>query len=939
MSKNLQMRKRKYPGCHPVSSIRGWMLAWIICCGCPCVLLAQEEDSKQALSPQPEHRPQVWGTDAFSGEELRTYHPTDLLKALQMAEPALTVPDHMQFYGSDPNHVPGEIQVRGIRNIQHTVSAAYTLPLIVVDGYEISVDRLWDFDMNRVKEVRILKDASASAIYGIRAANGVIEITTHAPKQGKIRLTYRFDGGVQSADISSYHLLGAREKLALEKKAGLYAGNETLYTERLEEIQKNGETNWLKIPLQVPFRHRHRLSVEGGDHHVAYMAYLVAAPGTEGVMKGSKRNLYNAGTRFQYTAGQLQVTNELKVDLNNGENSPYGNLLDYARINPYYAKLSALGRPEQILGEGTATEQYSPYYEASLSSFSKQKMTRVLNALNVSWEMIEGLRLTGSFTFIKDYNKQEQYISPNSSRFMGLDIDETELRGSYQIVRNNTTVYEEKLVMDYVKTLRRHSWQAGVGMHASAATFYSDNYTGVGIASDPMDYISFAKRYAFESRPGGGKTYDRSLSGLAYGRYGYADRYMADFSVRLDKSSLLAPDKQVACSWSANAAWNIHQEKWLQNCLAIDRMVLHIGGGMNAGHQFQYENVNPVYGYDIDNPYLNSTGNNHVLGLVTLRQLNAFNPALKWRKDENLNLGIKGSFFKRLAIEVGWYRTWTKQLATMSRAAAVTGFAENMVNEGSLLNTGWEFSLKATFVKTASGLSMDLLANGAANHNQLKGLPDYFVKNYNEKYFRSWNGNKLVNGNAVDGIYALRSEGIDPEDGKEIFLDKNGQKIKSAGIGDLVYMGSTTPDLSGNFGISASYHQWYFNCLFAYAWGGKYYNYTQSQRIDQSELADNGPDELLEKWYTPGQTAKYPGIGLTEALPTSRLVEDYNALRLASLYIGYQFSSKQLRRLRMEELKMGLTCNDLFYHSSVKMERGWMYPYAHNFNFSLQVTF
>lgn len=942
MIRDLQMKKWKYPGCYRGCLCRTLLLT-VVMFGLADLLMAQEVKEAMLTLGEPHRvKDSVFGkADAFSGDQLRIYHPTDLLKALQVAEPALNIPDEGQFVGSNPNHVPQSIEIRGVRGFRNGASAGNALPLILVDGYEISVERLFDFDINRVKEVRVLKDASASALYGVKAGNGVIVITTLAPRTGKIRLTYRFDGGIEKADLSSFDLLDAGEKLELEKKAGMYSGQEALYKQRVGQLEKEGETNWLKLPLQTSFLHRHRLSVEGGDRNVSYRAYLMAAPGTEGVMKGAKRDLYNAGTQFFYTSGNVRVSDELKLDLNNARHSPYGVLAGYMQVNPYFRKENGLGWPIQKLGEGTLNEQASPYYEALLSSFSKQKMTRILNSLNVSWDIVEGLRLAGNFTFTKDFNKYEQYVSPNSSTFLGLSVDQTELKGSYQIVRDNTTVYEEKLVLDYFRQAGGHAWKVGMGLQAYSSAVYSDNYTGVGIASDPMDYISFAKRYAFESKPGGSKYYEHLLGGFVYGSYDYARRYVADFSARVDKSSLLAPEKRVAPSWALNATWNIHNEGFLKEFTLLSRLALHVGGGMNAGYQFGYADVNPMYGYALDNPYINttSTSSDWTLGLATLGQVNVFNRSLKWRNDRNLNVDLDVELFRCLKLSIGYYNTLSDDLATVCATDAVTGGIQKLANAGSVRNSGWEFSFNALLLNVKNKLQLNVLASGMANKNELRRLPDYFMQQYNRTYFGAGSGNQVVNGQAADGIYAVRSVKIDPADGKEIFLDREGKETKAPAVADLVYMGSAAPKLNGNFGFSAACQNWQFSCMFGYRWGGKYYDYGKYLYVDQARIEDNGPKELQEKWWKAGDVAAYPGTVNASGLLSSRLVETYNALSLKSVYIGYRFSQALIRHWCMEDLQVGLSGHDLFYRSSVKTERGLFYPFARSFNLSLQVTF
>ena len=903
------------------------LLLGMLLLGSTAVTMAQT-DSRQDVRDSQE-KGKVWNMgESLSGEQLRRFHPTDLLKALQVMEPSLRLAGDAELYGSDLNYVPKSIDIRGKKSILGTDMEESAMPLIVVDGYEVSIDRLADFDIHRVKSVSVLKDAAAMAIYGIRGGNGVIVVTTNDIHSGTLRVTYRFDGGVDMADLSSYDLMNARQKLALEKEMGLYEGNEELYQSRL----KNGNTNWLEVPLQKPFRHKHQIEVEGGDSTMLYRVYLLATPGNKGIMKGSKRDHYAVGTRLNYTHKGLSISDELRVDVIYSKDSPYGIFMNYMAINPYYRKYAADGVAESVLGEGTFNPQPSPFYETTLSSFSKNRATRVINNVQAAWEITGELTLSGHFAFTKDFNKQDQFVSPKSYRFIGLPIEDSELAGEYGIRRNNTTVYEEKLMLNYRNEFGRHHLNALLGIHSYASKVYSDNYTGVGLASDHMNYISFAQKYAFDRKPGGREFRDRLFGGYAAASYDYDGRYEADAVLRVEKSSRLAPKKQVATSWGINGRWNVHREAMLSGCKRVDRLVLQAGVGVTPGFQFDYNQVNPVYAYDIDNPYLNGAKNNS-LGLVTLSQVNHYNPRLKWRSDRNFYVGAELSMWERLEARVRYYNTLSRDLVVLKGNDIATGFAEKWVNDGEIRNAGVEFSLNAGIWKDAEGLSLNLLVNGIANKNELVKVSDYYRLKYNAEYAET--GRQLTEGKAVNAIYAVKSAGIDPATGKEIYAGNRGEWS----AGDITYQGDPTPKLAGSFGLTGTYGNWDFNCMFRYSFGGKVYNQEAAEFTDMADLNANGPVQMRDKWRKAGQDAKWQGFDNRLTLPTSRFVETRNILSLSSLHVGYRFDAALAEKMYMTGLRVALSCNDLFYSSSAKMERGLIYPFARSFTLSLQATF
>lgn len=235
----------------------------------------------------------------YSGEELRRLHPTDLLRALQLIDPSICGTDPDERYGSDPNAVPAAMSLQGVRSLIWGMSDADARPLVIVDGHSESFDRLKDFDMQRIASVALLKNATATALYGVRAGQGVIVITTKVPKTHPLRLTYNFDGTFQRAGMRAFDMMDAGQKLDWEKRMGAYEGNDALYQQRMADVKANGSTDWLDMPLRTSFSHRHRVSVYGGDSSLRYRGVLYMNP-VKGVMKGSKRTMYGASAFIGY---------------------------------------------------------------------------------------------------------------------------------------------------------------------------------------------------------------------------------------------------------------------------------------------------------------------------------------------------------------------------------------------------------------------------------------------------------------------------------------------------------------------------------------------------------------------------------------------------------------------------------------------------------------
>ncbi|HEY0271701.1 MAG TPA: carboxypeptidase regulatory-like domain-containing protein [Chitinophaga sp.] len=291
---------------------------------------------------------------SYTAAQLQQVSSTSIFTALRSLDASFQMPSDINF-GSDPNHMP-VMQVRGANGVSNTnLTSQYGYisnpPLFILDGFEVTQEKIFDLDMGRVKKVTILKDAAATSIYGSRAANGVLVIETTQPQKGKLRLSYGNSLGVTTPDLTSYHLLNARQKLQLEQYAGIYRssypstqqGLNELYDQRLAEVQRGVNTYWLSQPLATEFSQKHNLFLEGGDD---YMRYGVDASynNNSGVMKGSSRNTLSGGVNLMYHKDNLQFTNYLSVTSNKSVNSPYGNFSQYSLLNPYWKVSDSSGR-------------------------------------------------------------------------------------------------------------------------------------------------------------------------------------------------------------------------------------------------------------------------------------------------------------------------------------------------------------------------------------------------------------------------------------------------------------------------------------------------------------------------------------------------------------------------------------------------------------------
>ena len=303
-----------------------------------------------------------------TGEQLKMVGNQNILQSLRTLDPSFKIVEN-NLNGSDPNALP-EIEVRGANGIPD-LDANYkgnpNQPLFILDGFEVSLQRVVDLDPNRVESISILKDASAAALYGSRSANGVIVIETKAPEIGRLRLSYNGDYAVVMPDLTDYDLLNAREALELQKDAGHFEGRslsndiemKEYYNRMLKNVMEGVDTYWLSKPLRTAFEHRHNFELSGGDKVIRY-GINFSVRMTPGVMKGSSHNNYMGGVFLQYRKGGLLFKNDLQITANESKNSPYGEFSQYVSLNPYVRPYDEQGRPVKLFDD-----KYPDFLEGS----------------------------------------------------------------------------------------------------------------------------------------------------------------------------------------------------------------------------------------------------------------------------------------------------------------------------------------------------------------------------------------------------------------------------------------------------------------------------------------------------------------------------------------------------------------------------------------------
>lgn len=881
-------------------------------------------------------------------EELRKVSTGNIFTTISALDAGFKI-NESNLEGSNPNKIP-DFTIRGKGSFQN----GSTAPIFILDGFEVPSQKIFDMDINRIETITLLKDASATILYGSRAANGVIVVETTAPKAGQLRVTYDFKPTIGFVDLSGYDIMNAREKLEYERLAGLYTpeNNNTdeldrvdkAYYDKYKSIMEGVDTYWLSQPVQTSFSHAHSIFVEGGVDNVRY-GIDAAYDGNSGVMKQSGRDRTSIGLSLIYRIkDKVTIRNYLSMGFTNAYDSPYGSYSQYGLINPYEKIHNEKGDLNALLSNGKP----NPLYDATLPNRSFDKTQEFREELSVEWFITKGLRLRGQISYSKNNDKSEDYLSPLSSNYVlnGSKNPETGVteftplaeRGQLSLSNGESSNLSSNFTLNYNTVFgNKHIFFAGIGGEISEQTGASNGYIVTGFPDDRFSDASFAIQYKADSRASSSENTSRAVGLFANANYIFDDRFFADLSFRYDGSSRFGMDNKFAPFWSFGGGWNIHNEdSWFKSEL-IDLFKLRFSYGVTGNQEFSAYQARTKFSFNSDRLYNN---------LVTATIMGYGNPELKWQNQYQTNVGIDFGFKQsRFRVSANYYHKLTEGMLTDVTVAPSLGLASNSFtsNLGEILNEGVELNLNAVIIrKPERDLEWSVMFQTAHNKNTLQKISNQ-LKTINENNNLNKQSPSAVyeEGESMSALKAVKSLGIDPTTGQEVYMKRDGTVTFLWDANDKILCGDTEPKMFGNFGTNLFYKGWNLNLLFSYQFGADQYNRTLADRVEGANPTENADRRVLnDRWKKPGDHALYKNINDFETTYTStRFVQKEQTLQLRSISLSYEFSKNLLSKYKINTLRLSFYANDIFRASTIKNERGLNYPFEQSYVLGLNVSF
>ena len=894
-------------------------------------------------------------SSSFSGEELKSVSVQNPIAALKALDPAFNVMDD-NLFGSDPNRMPN-IEIRGkssVLGMRDELSEDPNQPLFILDGFESSLEAIYNLDINRIASMTLLKDAASTAIYGSKAANGVVVVETIKPKAGKLRISYNGSLDISIPDLNGYNLMDAKEKLAFEKMAGKYINTnypanmmvdlDNLYQQRMADVASGVDTYWLSEPLRTGINHRHQLYLEGGADGFLFGIGL-NYNNVDGVMKKSNREVYGANLDLTYRVGKLQFSNKATVQKTNTKN-PTVSFSDYAAANPYFKKYDENGEINKYLAnnmyEGTIG---NPMYNDNLNSRDEGDQLMLSDYFIAEYTPLKDLKLRGKFGITYYDRNTEQFTSPDDTRFENYNILK---RGLYNHGNTKTTNYEGDFTAIYATVLNDvHRFNVALGGNIAESRSTINGYSAQGFPSGDFTYPSFSNGYPEGGRPTYSESVSRSASAYLSAGYSFLDRYLLDASYRMSGSSIFGANKRTISTWSLGLGWNIHNENFIKDNLPFINYMKIRGSVGNPGNQ-NYDSALSLTTFSYSYLAYNYFGLSSVLG-------NLGNDNLEWQTTKDYNVGIDLTLFNnRLNITADYYHKSTDPLLIAIGLPASSGLAEKYnsslgayttsynTNLGKQISKGFTATVQYYLLRNLKErLTWSVRGTVRMESNELNGIGNT-LETLN-KYGQSRSTQRFFDGADPDDIWAVRSAGIDPATGREIFIKKDGTYTYDFSYADEVIVGNARPDAEGTFGTNFGYHGITFGAIFRYRIGADSFNtsvFNKVENLSMSSLNYNQDKRALyDRWQKPGDYAQFKNIAASESTPmSSRFVQTENILSLESLQVGYEFEPQLARNLGVSGLRLSAYMNDIFRISNIKQERGTSYPFARSFSFALSVT-
>lgn len=765
--------------------------------------------------------------------------------------------------------------IRGVGSVNGT-----TEPLYVLDGIQISAQNFQSINPNDFESISLLKDASTTAQYGSRGANGVIVITSKQGKLGKTKFEYNAQYGQSRFPENKLAVMNTNEKLDYEIARGNPFGWTTTELDSLRKIN----TNWMDEITQTGITNNHQLSASGGNEKTTFYVSGALFNQTGTVQKtGLKRysgrmNLsHNASPNVKFGVNSYVGWSNFEntTESNTGIASPL-NAIRWA--NPYERPFTPTGAYQQFVsGQPNAVQDMNETNRGTkelkiiASTFLEAKLPFILKGLSfrTQWGV--------------DYENWDQ--TTLFTRFSVAGQAQTGNNGLYAKTARTQTRYTGTTSLNYAKKIGDHDFSVGVFNEFVNTIFNRFNYTGFGLTGNFQNGAGITNGSpTYIPTVGENRTENALISFFGIGSYSFKNKYFLNASVRRDGSSRFGANNRFATFYTVGAGWMISDEDFFKNVRFIETLKLSTSYG-TVGNQ---EGIADFGARELFVPrtYAGVAG-------PGINQLP--NPEVTWEERQKFNIGLNATFLKgRITFNVDFYNDITNRLFLNNQLSRTTGFTSLNTNIGKVQNRGFEFTLITENIRTKD-FRWTTNLNFTINRNKVLELTPTtpsigFVSGATVQQI----------GAPLNSNFLVKYEGVNPANGNAIYRRPNGVLTELYDdVNDRQLFGTRDAPYFGGFTNKFTYKGIELNVFFSYSFGNLVYNNDRRNVEDPSYFGDNMWVEVAKEWRKPGDITSIPRASQIMRTNTTRFIEDGSFLRLRNIQLAYNLPNSVTKSLKI----------------------------------------
>lgn len=783
------------------------------------------------------------------------------------------------------------VVIRGVGSVNGT-----TEPLYILDGVQISAQNFASLNPNDFESVSLLKDASTTAQYGSRGANGVIVITSKQGKAGKTKLEYNAQYGQSRFPVNKLVMMNTNQKLDYEIARGNPYGWTSTDLDSLRQIN----TNWQDFITQTGITNSHQISASGANEKTSF--YISGALFNQtGTVQRTGLKRYSFRTNIDHNINNnVKIGTRTYAGWSNFENTTEANTgiaspLNAIRWgNPYERPISPITGTYQQFVSG----QPNPYQDINETNRGTKELKIVASTFLESKLPFIAKGLSFRTQWGVDYENRD--LTTLFTRFSVVGQAQTGNQGAYAKTSRTQTRYTGTTSLNYTKSIGDHNFTVGAYNEFVNTIFQSFGYTGYGLTGNLQNGAGVTVSTTFIPQISENRLENSLISFFGIGNYSYKNRYFFNTSVRRDGSSRFGGNNRFATFYTVGGGWMISDEDFFKSVRFIDNLKLSTSYG-TVGNQ---EGIGDFASRELFGVRTYSGTNG--LGLTQLP-----NQDLTWEQRNKFNIGINASFLKnRITLNVDYYSEVTDRLFLNNQLSRTTGFTSLNTNIGQVRNRGFEFTLITENIRTKD-FRWTTTANFTINRNKILSLTPTTPET------------GVVSGATVQRVgyplnsnYVVKYEGVNPNNGNAIYRRPNGVLTELYDdVNDRQIFGTRDAPYFGGITNKLNYKNFEFSVFFNFLFGNLVYNNDRANVEDPSYFYDNMWVEVAKEWRKPGDITSIPRAGQVMRRNTTRFLEDGSFLRLRNIQLAYNLDQKVATKLHINNARFFIMGENLWTSS------------------------